>query len=151
MKSKKELIEELNHVVWQTSVLTTLYTHSIARKIGLSSSEFEALDLIRNNQPLSAGNLAVYCGLTTGAITGVVDRLEHAGLVCRKTDPADRRRVLLQPVDKANVERDICALYEPLSRAFNTVVASYSQEQLQFLVQSHSMLNKEVEKIIAEF
>lgn len=150
MKSKKELIDELNQSVQRSGTLTVIHTNAIADKIGLSATEFEAVDIITNNQPVSAGQLASFCGLTTGAVTGLVDRLERAGFVRRKSDPTDRRRVLLEHVHVPQIEDEVRQLYQPISVAYDTLLSKYTPEQLEFLLEYTNTLNDEVEKIIIE-
>jgi DNA-binding MarR family transcriptional regulator len=150
MKSKKELIEELSQTVQRSGTLTVLHTNAVASEVGLSATEFEAMDIIRQYHPMSAGKLSLYCGLTTGAITGIVDRLERAGFARRRIDPADRRRVLLEPCDNPQSHQQVAALYGPVSQAFASLVTECTVEQLQFLVDIHSKMNEAMEKIITE-
>ena len=150
MKSKKDLIEELNQTIQRTGTLTVLHTNAIADKIGLSATEFESMDVISRNQPISAGELATECGLTTGAITGIVDRLERAGLVRRVNDPKDRRRVLLDPVDDSKRSEKICELYRPMSEMFNEIAEECTSEQLLFLIDIHNKMINMTEKSIAD-
>jgi DNA-binding MarR family transcriptional regulator len=149
MKSKKELIEELNQTIQRTGTLTVLHTNAVADKIGLSATEFESMDIISRNQPISAGKLAMECGLTTGAITGIIDRLERAGLVRRVNDPKDRRRVLLDPIDDFEKNKKICELYQPMSKMFNALAEECTSEQLRFLIDIHSKMIDMTEKSIA--
>lgn len=150
MKSKKELIEELNQSMQRSGTLTVLHTNAIADKIGLSATEFESMDIISRYQPMSAGNLARYCGLTTGAITGIVDRLERAGLVRRIRDPRDRRRVFLKPVEDEAKSQRVRELYCPMAQAFEHVMQKCTPEQIELLISVHDQMNDEVEKIITE-
>ncbi|MDN5274874.1 MAG: putative transcriptional regulator, MarR family [Candidatus Saccharibacteria bacterium] len=150
MKSKKELVEELNQTIQRTSTLTVLHTNAIADKIGLSATEFESMDIISRNQPISAGRLATECGLTTGAITGIIDRLERAGLVRRVNDPKDRRRVLLDPIDDFEKNKKICELYRPMSEMFNALAQECTSEQLRFLIDIHNKMIDMTEKSIAQ-
>ena len=150
MKSKKELIEELNLLMQQTNTLSVLHTNAVANKIGLSATEFEALDVVRHNQPVTAGQLASRCGLTTGAITGIVDRLERAGVVCRRRDPDDRRKVLLEPVNSRDKTKKIRKLYQPLHQAFEELMETCTPEQIEFLIDVHGKMNEATEKIITE-
>jgi len=79
--------------------------------------------------PMTAGDLAVRTGLTTGAITGIVDRLEQAGFVRRTRDPSDRRRVVLEVImDK--VQREVLPLFAPLGKQMSALAASYSRRDL---------------------
>lgn len=150
MKSKKELIDELNQSMQRSGTLTVLHTNAVADKIGLSATEFESMDIISRHQPMSAGNLAHYCGLTTGAITGIVDRLERAGLVRRMRDPGDRRRVFLKPIEDQEKSRRVRELYCPMAQAFERVMAKRTPEQIELLISVHDEMNDEVEKIITE-
>jgi len=150
MKSKKELIEELSQSIQRSGTLTVLHTSAVADKVGLSATEFESMDIISHYQPMSAGKLATCCGLTTGAITGIVDRLERAGFVCRVSDPQDRRRVLLKPIEDRKKSKQVHELYRPMSEAFEALAMECSPEQLQFLVEIHNKMNAMTEKIIAD-
>jgi len=150
MKSKEELMGELSQSVQRSGTLTVIHTNAIADKIGLSATEFEAVDIITNNQPVSAGQLATFCGLTTGAVTGLVDRLERAGFVRRKSDPEDRRRVLLEHVQVPQIESKVRQLYQPIAIAYESLLSKYTPEQLEFLLEYTNTLNDEVEKIIVE-
>ena len=150
MKSKKELIEELSQSMQRSGTLTTLHTNAVAQKVGISATEFESMDIISHHQPMSAGHLAQCCGLTTGAITGIVDRLERAGLVRRVRDPRDRRRVLLQPIEDEKKKQRVRELYRPMAQAFNEIMQELTPEQIQFLVGIHEKMNDRVEKIITD-
>lgn len=150
MKSKKELMEELNQSLQWGATLTVLHTNAVANKIGLSATEFESMDVITRCQPMSAGNLATKCGLTTGAITGLVDRLEREGLVSRMRDPVDRRRVFLKPVENEEKSCVVREAYAPLSKAFEKIVDKYTPEQLALFVEVHNELNKVTETIIED-
>lgn len=134
----------------RSGTLTVLHTNAVADKIGISATEFESMDVISHNQPISAGHLANRCGLTTGAITGIVDRLERAGLVKRVRDPEDRRRVLLEPVENEEKKKRVRELYRPMSQAFHEIAEECTSEQLEFLVDIHNKMSDRVEKIIAE-
>ncbi len=150
MKSKKELINQLCQVFQRQGTLTVLHTHAVATKIGLSATEFECLDTISRNQPIMAGQLATMCGLTTGAITGIIDRLEKAGFVERAVSQEDRRCVFLRPIERLETNRKVAALYGPMSHAFEQVVADCTIDQLRFLVDSHSRMNDAAQDIIVE-
>lgn len=150
MRSKKDLGKALGKELQRGGTLNVLHTNAIADKIGLSATEFEALDIITHHQPLSAGKLATYCGLTTGAITGLVDRLEKAGFVKRKRDDVDRRRVLLEQIDTPEIEARVRLLYQPLVEEYRKITDEYTPEQMEFLIDHNSRVNDVLEKIIIE-
>src|SRR5688572_27090994 len=67
-----------------------------AERLGVGPSDFDALLLIDATGPLTAGRIAEAMALTTGAVTGLIDRLERAGWVQRTRHEADRRQVLVE-------------------------------------------------------
>ena len=78
---------------------------------------------------ITAGELAERTGLTTGAVTGVIDRLEKAGLVRRAKDPDDRRRVIIEPFPE-RIGRQIGPLFESIGRAMANLSAQHSTQEL---------------------
>ncbi len=84
------------------STFTVLRHARIAERMGLSGTDHKAFDLVvQSGGPLTAGRIAELTGLSTGAVTGVIDRLEKVGLVRRVRDPEDRRKVLVEVVPGA--------------------------------------------------
>jgi len=75
-----------------------LHSNEVAKQVGLGPSDSQFLGLLRLDGPLTPGRLAELTGLTTGTVTGVLDRLERGGFVRRERDAADRRRVVVTPV-----------------------------------------------------
>ena len=87
--------------------------HEMAQRLGLNASDLTCFGYIleAGEHLLTAGDLATRADVTTGAVTGIVNRLERAGYVTRQSDPSDRRRVRIAPVPAA-VDR-VTALYGP--------------------------------------
>jgi DNA-binding MarR family transcriptional regulator len=84
--------------------------------VGLNPTDLGSLCLLLLHGPTSAGRLAELNGLTTGAVTGVIDRLERGGFARRQVDPADRRKVIVV-ADPARVESDLFPHFPSLERA----------------------------------
>src|SRR5262245_28604316 len=82
----------------EVSARRVTFLQAIDELLGLNTTDHNALDLLSRAGPITAGELAELTGLTTGAITGIIDRLEKAGFVCRENDPKDRRRVIIRPL-----------------------------------------------------
>src|SRR5215203_7474527 len=80
------------------SAATVLFHHAVAERLGLGPTDHKCLDLLRERGPMTGSALAAITGLTSGAITGVVARLERAGYVRREPDPSDGRRLILSLV-----------------------------------------------------
>ena len=91
-----------------------IFGQTVANTVGISGSDLECLDFLNLEGRVTAGRLAEVTGLTTGAITGVVDRLEKAGLVRRERDPDDRRKVFIATVPE-NVAK-VGRFYEHMQR-----------------------------------
>jgi DNA-binding MarR family transcriptional regulator len=87
------LMQELEHAMRRSSAQGAIFGQTIANHVGISNSDMECLDFLILGGRVTAGRLAELTGLTTGAITGVVDRLEQAGMVRRERDADDRRKV----------------------------------------------------------
>lgn len=102
-----------------------------AEAAGLHASEWYALSLISLEGPLTSGELSTRTGLTTGATTRLVDRLQRAGYVRRVADPADRRKVLIEPV--ADALSGIEDLVAPARRRLAEVLAHYSPQEQDVL------------------
>src|SRR5918992_865947 len=80
---------------------SVLLGQAIARRAGLSPADLEVLGAIDQHGPLSAGQLGELTGLSPAAVTGLIDRLERAGVAARRADAADRRRVLVETAEGA--------------------------------------------------
>ncbi|AIJ26310.1 MarR family winged helix-turn-helix transcriptional regulator [Amycolatopsis methanolica] len=102
-----------------------------AEAAGLHATEWYALSLLDLEGSLTSGKLSTRTGLTTGATTRLIDRLERAGYVRRTADPADRRKVVVEPVPDALAGVD--AIVGPARRHIAEVIAQYTPEQQEVL------------------
>lgn len=130
--SRDELARALNRAMRDASARGVLYSEAVAQRIGVNSTDLECLDFIALRGPLTAGEIAAAAGLTTGAITGVIDRLEKAGLARRERDKDDRRKVLVRLLPA--VERRVVPLFQPMERAAASALAAYTDEELALLL-----------------
>ena len=129
---KQALIGRLMLALRRSSAAGVLHGQAIARRVGVNSTDLECLDLILMSGPSTAGEIARRTGLTSGAVTGLIDRLERLELVERMADPADRRKV------RVRVREDkiahIGAFFAPLEKAMQALLAGYSREELKLLI-----------------
>src|ERR687895_307840 len=116
------------------STETIMFHQSVADVLGLHITDHKCLDLIRQYGAMPAGRLAELTGLTTGAVTGIIDRLEKAGYVRRANDPKDRRRTIIEPVRNKKWERKIEAIFIPFHERMHKLLSSYSYSELAFLL-----------------
>src|SRR5579884_193906 len=105
-----------------------------AVKRELTATDAQVLDLLGSGGPATAGQLADLTGLTTGAITGMLNRLETAGLLSRQRDPADARRVIVRRSPQSAPETMSRPLPAALAGAWSDLLAGYNDEQIGCLL-----------------
>src|SRR5918997_3483354 len=123
----------LDRALRETSAQTVLFSQAVADQAGINSTDLETLDLLARNGPMTAGRLAELTGLTTGAVTGLVDRLERRGYARREPNPSDRRSVIVQPLIE-NAERDLGPAYVSMNQAMDGLLSRYSDEELAIIL-----------------
>jgi len=131
---REGLIGAVIHEARRMSTRTVVFHTAIADRLGLNPSDHKCADLICNETgPITAGHLAEITGLSTGAITGVVDRLQRAGFVERAPDPNDRRRVVIQGTKEGRAP-DMRHLFLPMMEGMAKLCSGYTNEQLTLIV-----------------
>jgi DNA-binding MarR family transcriptional regulator len=131
-KARAALMQELEHAVRKSSAIGVIFGQTVANAVGVSSSDLECLDFLNIEGRVTAGRLAELTGLTTGAITGLVDRMEKAGLVRRERDEEDRRKVYIAIVPEAMGK--IAQYYVPLQKAVTKNWEGYTDAELRLVV-----------------
>ncbi len=107
-----------------------MFHESVGRLLGLTAVERKCLDVLARIGPVTAGGIAEHTGLTSGAVTGLIDRLNHAGYVDRAGDPADRRRVLVSLRPNTRMDQVRPAVFGPLGQDMAAVTSRYTQDEL---------------------
>ncbi len=110
---------------------STLHSQAVARRVGLTPVDLECLDMIVLDGPVTAGRIALHTGLTTGAVTGLVDRLERKGYVERVSDPGDRRKVMVRAIP-ANIA-PVQAQFRAMAEATSALMATYPPQDLALI------------------
>lgn len=103
------------------------FHEAVGALMGVSAADHKALGILRREGPMSAGALAARMSLTAGAVTGLVDRLEAAGLARRERDAHDRRRLLVTA--GAPADPRVTEAFARLTAAMGEVVAGFTPEQ----------------------
>jgi DNA-binding MarR family transcriptional regulator len=133
-RNRSELIEAIEHQARVGSTHTVLFHTAVAECLGLNPSDHKVADILALEEgPVTPGRLAELTGLTTGAITGVLDRLESAGFVAREPDPADRRRIILRLLPGRVPE--VIALFGPIGMRLQQLCAEYTTEELSLVLE----------------
>ena len=132
--NKEEAIQAINEKFKEISTETIMLHQAVADVLGLHITDHKCLDFIYRFGPMPAGRLAELTGLTTGAVTGVIDRIEAAGYVRRTNDPKDRRRIIVEPTRNKKLERRLEAIFAPLGDRMYKLLSLYSDSELAFLL-----------------
>jgi DNA-binding MarR family transcriptional regulator len=112
-------------------VYLTLFRNAMREGHGLNTTEMECLRLLFLKGVGTPSELARYTGLTSGATTAMLDRLEKAGLIERRPNPDDRRGILIIPV-KSGAEK-VASWFESARKAQDKLLSRYSEEQLEII------------------
>lgn len=123
-KLKKRLLEASKRL----STQTIIFHQAVANRLGLNITDHKCLDLLLSSGKATAGQLAEWMGLTTGAITSVINRLEKAGFVRRRKDQSDLRLVIVEPVYEHL--HPVWEVFAPLGEAMDRLHDRYSPEEL---------------------
>jgi DNA-binding MarR family transcriptional regulator len=120
--------------------MATLHNHAVAAFAGLGETDQECIDLLDWTGPLTAGEIGTHLGLSSGAVTGLLDRLEDGGWVRRQRDHHDRRRVIVHPATERAA--DLWALYRPLAEAIDAYRNALSDRDLRVVVEFLEFANE---------
>jgi DNA-binding MarR family transcriptional regulator len=130
---REQLYRELGDAVRANQRATDVVDELLAEMMGINRTDARCMDILDQHGCMSAGDLAEASRLTTGAITAVIDRLERAGLARRVPDPSDRRRVLVEPTEKA-FELAMELMVEPMRALYLPMAEGYSHEELRLIL-----------------
>ena len=128
-RKKSEQVGELIREFRDSGNLDDAFDNLAAQRLGVSETDLHCLNIIENAGGVTAGELASQSGLTTGAVTGVIDRLEKRGFARRVADPADRRRVKVE-VTKAFYSRAE-RIWGPVAAEWASALERFSASQLE--------------------
>ncbi len=107
------------------------FHEAVAREVGMSVAERKFLGVLWDLKVATAGELANATGLTTGAITGIVDRLSAAGYAKREPNPDDRRSVLIRPLKEKELRKEIGPAFQSLTDAMADLRTRFSAAELK--------------------
>lgn len=124
-------VGRIGNIVRRMGAQSVIVSQTVAARFGLNTTDLEGLDLIQLQGQVSAGQLATATGLTSGAVTALIDRLERASYVERVDDPADRRRVLVRIRNGAIVE--IAKVYAPMQKRMFALWSKYNADELAII------------------
>jgi DNA-binding MarR family transcriptional regulator len=130
-RQKRDLYDELVDEVRRSQEATARFDQAVAETLGLNRTDMRCVDVLHREGPLTAGRLAEQTGLSTGAMTTAIDRLERSGYARRVRDAADRRRVLVELAPRA---QDISAFYAEHAAYAERLYHRHTAKQLELLL-----------------
>lgn len=116
----------------ENSTNAVLFHASMAEKYGLNATDHKCLDFIIRNGPVTAGQIMTYTGLTSGAVTGIINRLEKKGFVRRGKDPGDHRKVIVEKIPQSLEPIDL--LFQAIHRDTLQLLNRYSEAELTVIL-----------------
>jgi DNA-binding MarR family transcriptional regulator len=132
-KDKRELIGDLISEFRTSGNHDDAFDNLAAQRLGVNETDLHCLNIIQNSGGVTAGRLAKEAGLTTGAVTGVIDRLERIGFARRVADPDDRRRVKLEVTPKFYSRAE--KVWGPVAEDWAAALArQFSTEELNLII-----------------
>lgn len=111
-----------------------MFHEAVGKLVGLSSVERKCIDVLQRLGPVTAGAIAEHTGLTTGAVTGLVDRLENAGHVERARDPGDRRRVVVRLTPNPQMDALMGEAFGPFIDDMTQIMTRYDENELRAII-----------------
>ena len=130
--TKEESVIQLRKLSQQYAYASLQMHEAIAREAGFSATDHKYLGFFLQRGALTAGELAELTGLTTGAVTGLIDRFEQKKLVKRQPDKDDRRKVIIVP-DVKKITALIQPFYETFQQATDKLIAGFTAKEIKVL------------------
>jgi DNA-binding MarR family transcriptional regulator len=149
---KRDKIAALIAAFRASENLDRAFDNRAAEALGINLTDLHCLNIVENRGGLTAGALAAEAGLTSGAVTGVVDRLERAGYARRVPDPADRRRISIEVTDHFYARAN--EIWAPVAAEWQAELSRrFTGEELDligdFLDATHELTRRHLERIAA--
>jgi len=143
---REAMLHRLVAAIRSYQTASEMFDHAYGSLLGVNDTDARCLDIIQRFETLTPGQLAEQSGLTTGAVTTVLDRLEKSGYARRTRVDDDRRKVHIELTEHCN---DLGALiYGPLGAAFSEVIRNYTEDEL-FLITRFCELGDSVNRELA--
>jgi DNA-binding MarR family transcriptional regulator len=128
---KNDLVKQVNLGAREYGINTVLFRHAVGEILGVNVTDMECLALIFFKGLATPSELARYTGLTSGATTAMLDRLEKAHLIERRPNPQDRRGTLIVLTNERTAE--VGAIFASGRQAIDTMTSSYSEKELELI------------------
>ena len=153
-RSRAQILARLWDLGREMSTQTVFLHQAIAQGFGLNATDTKCVDLIMHGPPggATAGWLSATTGLTTGAVTHILDRLEKRGFIARRRDTADRRKIFIEVRPEAL--KPLIPRYEAIGKVYMKHLDQYTDAQLhlicQYLEETSELSRAQLARLISE-
>ena len=149
-KEREELLREFEEENRRSTLDGVYFFRAVAERSGMNLTDLQCVAILSSAGPITAGQLAETMGLTTGAVTGVINRMERAGYVRREKDPGDGRRVVVRPVPE-ELGRVGAGLFVSQGQEMEDLMAGYGDRDLalllDFMRKANALTREEISRI----
>jgi DNA-binding MarR family transcriptional regulator len=129
---KDDLVREISKAIMLWQDATQAYDDQVGRRFGLSAPERQCLSLLVAEGPQTASAIAKHVSLTPAGVTALLDRLEQREFVRRRSDPDDRRKVIIEPAQMAATVAD--EAYRSIGEAGEEMLDRFTREELEIVL-----------------
>lgn len=148
-RTKEEIIKDVIMGGREFGISMVLFRHAVGERLNVNVTDMECLALIFFKGLATPSEISKHTGLSSGATTAMLDRLEKAQLIERKPNPKDRRGVLITASKKRN--KEVGAFFAPLREKTNRLVSQYTEKELaviaEYLIKSAELWEEERKKL----
>lgn len=134
MDKRQEIIQAINDKFAEMSTETVLFHQALADMLDFHITDHRCIHFLHKYGAMPAGRLSELTGLTTAAVTSIIDRLEQAGYARRTNDPKDRRKTIVEPIRNNKLERKLEAIFTPFHEKMHKLLSMYSDSELTSLL-----------------
>ncbi|MCF0038676.1 MarR family winged helix-turn-helix transcriptional regulator [Dyadobacter fanqingshengii] len=127
-----DLLKKIRKLSQHYAYVSLQMHEAVARRAGLSGTDHKYLGFLIEKGQMTAGELSTLTGLTTGAVTGLIDRFEKKNLVSRRFAAEDRRKVIIEPHTE-NIMALLAPLYKDFRSKSENLLASFSEEESKII------------------
>lgn len=148
LATREQIISSLITSIHKETRAKALFVHTVSEITGIHPTDIRCLDFLSEVRFATAGDLAKITGLTTGAITAVIDRLENAGFVKREADDNDRRKIIIRLI--AGNPNNLKLVRDLFTNQIPNLLSEYKIDELRLIMEwnikiatvFHSEINK---------
>lgn len=133
LATREQIISSLITSIHKETRAKALFVHTVSEITGIHPTDIRCLDFLSEVRFATAGDLAKITGLTTGAITAVIDRLENAGFVKREADDNDRRKIIIRLI--AGNPNNLKLVRDLFTNQIPNLLSEYKIDELRLIME----------------